>query len=99
MPALCQELIDFCQHADLLIHDAQYTEEEYLGLSGPPRKGWGHCMWKEAVDVAIQAEVKQLALFHHDPSRSDDDVFKIEKQAQHYFPKTFAACEQMTVEL
>ena len=94
-----QEMINFCQGADLLIHDAQYLEDEYLGLSGPPRKGWGHCMWKEAVEVALLAQVKNLALFHHDPSRSDEDVEKIEKQAQTLFSSAFAAREGMTVEL
>jgi phosphoribosyl 1,2-cyclic phosphodiesterase len=92
-------MIEFCRGADLLIHDAQYLEEEYLGLSGPPRKGWGHCIWTEAVAVAIQSQVKQLALFHHDPSRSDEDVSHIEKLAQSLFSSTFAAREGTTIEL
>ena len=94
-----QELINFCQGADLLIHDAQYTKEEYYGEHGPSRRGWGHCMWNEAVQVAQRAQVKQLVLFHHDPSRQDEDILKIEAQAQALFPSTQAAYEGLKIEV
>jgi CheY-like chemotaxis protein/phosphoribosyl 1,2-cyclic phosphodiesterase len=55
--------------ADLLIHDAQYTEAEY-----PARRGWGHSTVEYVVDLALAAGVKRLALFHHDPTRNDDAV-------------------------
>jgi phosphoribosyl 1,2-cyclic phosphodiesterase len=55
--------------ADLLIHDAQYLREEY-----PAKVGWGHSPVEYAVDVAAAAEVRRLALFHHDPTRTDDAV-------------------------
>jgi phosphoribosyl 1,2-cyclic phosphodiesterase len=66
MPA---ELIDFVRDADLLIADGQYTDEEY-----PEKVGWGHPRCTTVVDLAIQAEARQVALFHHDPMQSDDDV-------------------------
>lgn len=56
----------FAEGADLLIHDAQYLSEEY-----PARRGWGHSTIDYAVDVAISAGVRRLALFHHDPMRDD----------------------------
>jgi phosphoribosyl 1,2-cyclic phosphodiesterase len=58
--------VEFCRGADLLIADAQYSEEEYLS-----KVGWGHSRALTAVDLAIQAEVSTLALFHHDPMQSD----------------------------
>ena len=59
--------VDFIANADLLIHDTQYTAAEY-----PDRVGWGHSTMEYVVDMAIAAGVRQLALFHHDPSRADD---------------------------
>lgn len=61
--------VEFLRDADLAIHDAQYTAEEY-----PGKLGWGHSTIEYAVDVAAAAGVKQLVLFHHDPARSDDEV-------------------------
>jgi CheY-like chemotaxis protein/glyoxylase-like metal-dependent hydrolase (beta-lactamase superfamily II) len=59
----------FLKQADLLIHDAQYTATEY-----PQKVGWGHSTVEYVVDVALAAEVKHLALFHHDPLRDDAAV-------------------------
>jgi phosphoribosyl 1,2-cyclic phosphodiesterase len=52
---------------DLLIHDAQYTEEEY-----PDRVGWGHSTLRHALAFAKQAKVKRLMPFHFDPAHDDD---------------------------
>lgn len=57
---------EFLKGADLVIHDAQYTAAEY-----PKKVGWGHSTVEYVVDVNIAAGVKRLALFHHDPLRSD----------------------------
>lgn len=62
-------LVTPMKNADLLIADAQYTDEEY-----PAKVGWGHARANTVVDLAIQAGVKQLALTHHDPMQSDRDV-------------------------
>ncbi len=61
--------IEFMRSADLLVADAQYLDEEY-----PGKVGWGHPRATTVVDLALQAGVKRLALFHHDPMESDDDV-------------------------
>lgn len=84
---------------DLLIHDAQYHWAEYTGVNGPPRKGWGHSSWIEAVAVAQRCEAKRLALFHHDPTRDDAGVRRIERLAQERFPKAVAAREGWAVTL
>jgi phosphoribosyl 1,2-cyclic phosphodiesterase len=64
-----EDLITFARDADLLIADAQYMDAEYAG-----RKGWGHSSCLAAVDWAVRARVKRLALFHHDPNRPDRQV-------------------------
>jgi diguanylate cyclase (GGDEF)-like protein len=63
--------------ADLVIHDAQYTEEEYAS-----RLGWGHSTVEYATDVALAAGVKRLALFHHDPAHDDQMMERLEFQAR-----------------
>jgi phosphoribosyl 1,2-cyclic phosphodiesterase len=69
MRQLPQDLLDFVADADLLIADAQYTDEEY-----PSHVGWGHARASTTVDLALQGRVRQLALFHHDPMQSDRDM-------------------------
>lgn len=92
-------LIELCEGCDLIIHDAQYTNDEYYGRSGPSRKGWGHSMWREAVELAELSSAKNLALFHHDPSRSDEGVEKIESEARELFSSTFASREGTVFDL
>jgi CheY-like chemotaxis protein len=58
--------IQFLREADLVIHDAQYTEAEYA-----TKRNWGHSPAEYATDVAVAAGVKRLALYHHDPLHSD----------------------------
>lgn len=61
---------EFYRGADLLIHDAQYTQEEY----GTSRRGWGHSPVEHAISSARESEVKRLALFHHEPVRNDGQM-------------------------
>lgn len=56
-------------HADLLIHDSQYTPSEYAD-----RVGWGHSSMQQTIEFARMAQVKQLVPFHHDPSHTDADL-------------------------
>jgi len=62
-------VFDLCNGADLLIHDAQYTSEEFAD-----KRDWGHCTPEYAVWLASEAGVKRLALFHHDPAHDDDQL-------------------------
>jgi ribonuclease BN (tRNA processing enzyme) len=62
-------VLDLCDGVDLLIHDAQYTPEEW-----EEKAHWGHCSVDFAVKVARESGARRLALFHHDPAHSDDFV-------------------------
>ena len=59
----------FFKGADLLVHDSQYTHKEYVAS----KLGWGHSSFEWAINSAHKAGVKHLALFHHDPLRSDTE--------------------------
>jgi diguanylate cyclase (GGDEF)-like protein len=72
-----QRHVAFMKGADLVIHDAQYTEEEYR-----QRVGWGHSTVDYAVDVAVEAGAQRLALFHHDPTHDDVVMQRIETGAK-----------------
>jgi phosphoribosyl 1,2-cyclic phosphodiesterase len=63
------ELVEFVQKVDLLILDTQYSETEY-----PGHRGWGHGCLANSVALAVNAGVRELALFHHDPSHDDDQI-------------------------
>lgn len=93
-----QRLIRFARTATLLIHDAQYTESEYSNPQAA-KQGWGHSTWRMALNVAQSAQVKQVALFHHDPEHSDEMLDDMEKEARALFPATRLAREGMTIEL
>src|SRR4029450_5895686 len=72
-----QRHIEFLKDADLVIHDAQYTEEEYR-----TKRGWGHSTIDYATDVTIAAKARQLALFHHDPVHDDEMITTLEEYAR-----------------
>jgi phosphoribosyl 1,2-cyclic phosphodiesterase len=84
--------------ADVLLHDAQYTEEEY-----PMRIGWGHSSTEHVVTFGQVCSVGQLVMFHHDPLHSDDMLEKILARAQALWtgpgPSPILAHEGMELEL
>jgi phosphoribosyl 1,2-cyclic phosphodiesterase len=59
-------VLELCEGADLLIHDAQYTAADFA-----EKATWGHCTADFALAVASEAGVRKLALFHHDPAHDD----------------------------
>ena len=63
--------------ADVLMHDCQYTDEEY-----GERRGWGHSSFSDAVAYAEVTGAKQLLMFHHDPTHDDDQLESIERSAR-----------------
>ena len=69
----------FMADAGLVIHDAQYTPEEY-----PAKKNWGHSTYEYAVDLAGAARVRQLVLTHHDPAHDDHFIEALEQRARGY---------------
>jgi phosphoribosyl 1,2-cyclic phosphodiesterase len=95
-----RSLAEFVEGADLLIIDAQYTDEEY-----PKKVGWGHSTTSYAVDIGVLGRVGQLALYHHDPTHADPVIDAIAAGGQARVAaygsemKLFAAAEGMTVYL
>lgn len=86
------KLINFAKGADLLIHDAQYTQEQYVALP-TPKQGFGHSTPEMAIEVARKAEVRALALTHHDPLVDDSQLKKAQAKFQKRFPGLFYARE------
>jgi phosphoribosyl 1,2-cyclic phosphodiesterase len=81
MPAdgnlIAPEVLELAKRCDLLIHDAQYTEEEF-----EKKPDWGHSTFGYALKIGKQAGAKTLVLYHHDPSHTDDILDKIALQAK-----------------
>ena len=66
---LHHELVEFIRGLDVLILDTQYTAAEYTG-----RVGWGHGCLPDSVQLAMEAGVRRLIMFHHDPSHGDEQI-------------------------
>ncbi|MBE2200843.1 MAG: MBL fold metallo-hydrolase [Anaerolinea sp.] len=88
-------VLQLAQGADLLLHDAHFASMEERNRFSD----WGHSCWLEAAQVAIEAGVKTLALFHYAPDLTDDDVAHILQQTRNVFPRTILAREGMEIEL
>jgi phosphoribosyl 1,2-cyclic phosphodiesterase len=97
-----QPSVDFFRDADLLVFDAQYTFGE-----GLEKSDWGHSSTFIGVDLAVDAGVKSIAFYHHEPTYSDFKLVEILKQTQVYLKplapksnlKMFLAQEGLTVDL
>ena len=95
-----RKVMEFVRDADLYIREAQYTEEEY-----PAKKGWGHSTPQDALRTAAAANVRQLAIFHHDPRHDDDFLDQMMETCQQsvrdasYSFACFAAKEGDVVEI
>ena len=76
-PTPFKKFVKFCEGADVLIHDAQYTPETY-----GPHQGWGHSSWESVIRLAREASVKNLYLYHHDPETSDTLLEEILQKSQ-----------------
>jgi len=87
-------VVALSEGADLLIHEAQYTTEELKD-----KKGWGHSSYEQAIQVAEMANVKMLAITHHDPDHDDEFLQRREKECQERFKDCFLAREKMEIEL
>jgi phosphoribosyl 1,2-cyclic phosphodiesterase len=95
-----REMIDFLRDVDLLILDSQYDSKEYQA-----HVGWGHGCVDDSVALALQAGVKQLSLFHHDPDHDDKRIDGLVRHARRLVAKqraklhVDAAREGMTIKL
>jgi phosphoribosyl 1,2-cyclic phosphodiesterase len=93
------QVLELCDGADLLIHDSQYTPEEFV-----MKAHWGHCTVDYALHVAAEAGVRRLALFHHDPAHDDPFLDRLLHETQQKAAATgvedvIAASEGLTVHL
>jgi phosphoribosyl 1,2-cyclic phosphodiesterase len=97
--SVSEDVLELCDGVDVLIHDAQYTPEEFV-----EKAHWGHCTVDYAVFVAREAGAKRLALFHHDPARTDDQLDVLldrarEQAAATAVSEVVAAYEGLTISL
>lgn len=92
--------VDFCQDADVLIHDAQYLQSDM-----PHKHGWGHSLVTQVRQLAVDAEVGCLVMFHHDPDRTDTEIDFIQQENEIFFrgkrapSMSLCAAEHMQIRL
>lgn len=86
----------FVTHVDLLIHDGQYVASDM-----PLKLGWGHSMISECLDLAIKAKVKNLAIYSHDPERTDSELDQLQAEINknNYPVNAFLSIEGQTIQL
>lgn len=95
-----KDYMNFSSNADVLIHDSECTEEDYK-----TKKGWGHSIYKDALKLAMDANVKKFGLFHHDQERTDEDLEGIVRDCKHIIKNNksslecFAVYEEMAIKL
>ncbi|WP_196814244.1 MBL fold metallo-hydrolase [Butyrivibrio sp. LC3010] len=70
-----RDVIEFCRDADMVLYDAQYTDDEYSG-----KKGYGHSTESEGVKLKKSAGIKKMLLVHHDPAHDDEFLRNIESK-------------------
>lgn len=88
------KLVEFCKGADILSMDTMFTPEQY-----PRFMGWGHSHWRHAVELAKEAGIPRIILFHHAPQNDDDTLDRIQDEARSAFPNLALSFEGMTIEL
>jgi phosphoribosyl 1,2-cyclic phosphodiesterase len=81
------QFVAFCRGADLLVHDAQYVAGDM-----PAKWGWGHSSVERVCDLAAEAGVGRVVLFHHDPARSDAELDRVEAAANERLAARGAHC-------
>lgn len=89
-----QNVLGLIEGADMVIYDCTYTDEEF-----PAKIGWGHSTWEEGIRLCRAANVRQLAIFHHDPDHEDAFMTEIEKKARDAWHGAFVARENMRLNL
>ncbi len=88
-----EEYVAFCQGADLLIHDAEYTPQEYERLN----QGYGHSTYVDALELALEAGVKRFGLFHHNQDRLDDEIDELAADCRRRVEEAGAEMEVMAM--
>ena len=94
------EWVEYCRGVDLLIHDAQYVEHDM-----PDKHGWGHSLISQVRQLAVDAQVKNIVMYHHDPERKDSELDEIALESAKFFKSknsdigSYIAAEGLTFEL
>ena len=89
-----QNVLGLIEGADLVIYDSTYTDKEF-----PNHLGWGHSTWEEGIRLSRAADVKSLAIFHHDPDHEDLFMEEIESRARAIWNGAIVAREFMRINL
>ncbi|HEX9702398.1 MAG TPA: MBL fold metallo-hydrolase, partial [Rhodospirillales bacterium] len=89
-----QNILGLIEGADVVVYDSTYTEEEF-----PLKIGWGHSTWNEGMWLCKAAGVKQLAIFHHDPSHDDAFMDRLAAEAKKAWDRTVVCREGMEITL
>lgn len=89
------EFMVFAQGTDLLIHDAQYTSEDYQQA----KRGFGHSTVEMATGAAQAVAARELVLFHHEPTYDDNQLDRMEEEARAHFAHTLSAYEGLEIDL
>jgi phosphoribosyl 1,2-cyclic phosphodiesterase len=76
-----ERLAQFAERCELLIYDAQFSDAEYEA-----KRGWGHSTWEEAVRLARRCGARRLLMFHHSPSRTDEELDAVEAYMCDVYP-------------
>ncbi len=90
---LDENILNLAKDADILVYDAMYTDEEYHDPKSP-KVGWGHSTWQEGVKLTHAANVRKLAVFHHEPNHNDDVLDRIAKDLAEKCDHSFLAKEK-----
>ncbi len=93
-----KKLANFAKDCDLIIHDAQYTTEDYLN-SFTPKQGYGHSTFDMAIECKKQVNAKQLVFFHFDPSYDDEKLNQIKENYKNVEPDAILAYEGLEINL
>lgn len=94
------EWVEFCSGVDLLIHDAQYDENDM-----PAKHGWGHSLISLVRKLAVYTQVKNLVMYHHDPERTDGQLDEMAIESAQFFKSnnskigSYIAAEGLTFDL
>jgi ribonuclease BN (tRNA processing enzyme) len=91
---LTPNVIELARHADVLVHDAHFSLDQRERFPD-----WGHSSWLEAAQVAVEANVGCLVLFHYDPDSSDDYMENVLEKTRQVFPRTILAYEGLEINL
>ena len=93
-----KKLVNFARGCNLLIHDAQYTTEDYMD-SFAPKQGYGHSTFEMAIEAKNQSGAEKLVFFHYDPGYDDEKLNEIKEQLNKTKDNTILAYEGLEIDL